>query len=153
MLDLMLREMGGMPALSPRPLRVLDGLDRTLAPLWWWSPPPTEAWPRFDVTHADDAVVITAEVPGLGDDDVSVVVAGRQLTIEGASSRPGRARQFRRQFTLADGLEADRIEAQLDRGVLTVLIPKAAGARPRRIELGRGVVDKVRDLLRGDGDQ
>lgn len=145
MLDLMLREMGGMPALSS-PDQVLDRLERTLTPMWSWTPRPAARWPVFDVAHTDDAIVITADVPGLGDDDVNVHVAGRLLTIEGKTSRRGYEGAFQRQFTLAEGLD-DHIEAQLERGVLTVLVPKTPRARPRQIKLGSGVVDKVKGLL------
>lgn len=146
MLDLMLREMGGMPALSS-PDQVLDRLERTLTPMWSWTPRPAARWPVFDVAHTDDAIVITADVPGLGDDDVNVHVAGRLLTIEGKTSRRGYEGAFQRQFTLAEGLDLDHIEAQLERGVLTVLVPKTPRARPRQIKLGSGVVDKVKGLL------
>ncbi len=146
MLDLMLREMGGMPALSS-PDRLLDRLERTLTPAWTWTPRPVAQWPLFDVTHTDDAIVITADVPGLADDDVNVHVAGRVLTIEGKTSRRGYSDAFQRQFTLAEGLDTDHVEAQLDRGVLTVLVPKTPKAKPRQIKLGGGVVDKVKGLL------
>ncbi|MBZ0233846.1 MAG: Hsp20/alpha crystallin family protein [Deltaproteobacteria bacterium] len=142
----MLREMGGMPALSS-PDQVLDRLERTLTPMWSWTPRPAARWPVFDVAHTDDAIVITADVPGLGDDDVNVHVAGRLLTIEGKTSRRGYEGAFQRQFTLAEGLDLDHIEAQLERGVLTVLVPKTPRARPRQIKLGSGVVDKVKGLL------
>lgn len=146
MLDLMLREMGGMPAPSSSE-HVLDRLDRALTPFWTWTPRPAASWPVFDVTHGDEAIVITADVPGLGDDDVNVTVAGRVLTIEGKTSRRGYAGAFQRQFTLAEGLDLDGIKAQLDRGVLTVLVPKTPKAQPRRIKLGAGVVDKVKELI------
>jgi HSP20 family molecular chaperone IbpA len=146
MLDLILREMGGMPALST-PEQVLQRLERTLTPTWTWTPPPATQWPVFDVAHGDDAIVITADVPGVGDDDVNVSVAGRVLTIEGKTARRGYERAFQKQFTLADGLEIDHIEAQLERGVLTVLVPKTPKAKPRQIKLGGGVVDKVKGLL------
>jgi HSP20 family molecular chaperone IbpA len=146
MLNLILREMGGMPALSSAET-VLDRLERTLTPTWTWTPPPAATWPVFDVAHTEDAIVITADVPGLGDDDVNVNVAGRILTIEGKASRRGYERAFQKQFTLADGLDLDSIEAQLERGVLTVLVPKTPKAKPRQIKLGGGVVDKVKGLL------
>jgi HSP20 family protein len=144
MLNLILREMGGMPALSSDPARLLD----TLTPAWTWTPPSqTVSWPAFDVQHGDDAIIITADVPGLGDDDVNVSVAGRTLTIEGKTERRGYAREFQKQFTLAEGLDLEHIEAQLDRGVLTVLVPKTPKAKPRKISLGGGVIDKVKGLL------
>lgn len=153
MLNLILREMGGMPALSNPSWP--DQVDRTISPMWSWSPRPAGTWPLFDVSHTDEAVVITADVPGLGDDDVSVSIAGRTLTIDGKAERRGYARTFQRQFTLTEGLDVDRIEAQLERGVLTVLVPKAPQAKPRRIKLGAGVIDKVKGLLGargGDGE-
>jgi HSP20 family protein len=146
MLNLMLREMGGMPALSS-PEQVLDRIERTLTPLWTWSPRPAATWPVFDVAHTEDAIVITADVPGLGDDDIDVNVTGRVLTIEGKTSRRGYDGVFQRQFTLAEGLDVEHIEAQLDRGVLTVLVPKTPKAKPRPIKLGNGVLDKVKGLL------
>ncbi len=147
MLNLILREMGGMPALSTDPDAVLDRLERTLTPTWSWSPRPTQTWPVFDVTHSDDAVVITADVPGLADDEVSIAVSGRVLTIEGKTTRRGYPREFQRQFTLAEGLDVEHIEAQLERGVLTLLVPKTPKTKPRPIKLGGGVVDKVKGLL------
>jgi HSP20 family protein len=146
MLNLILREMGGMPALSSAE-QVLDRLERTLTPAWTWTPPPAAVWPVFDVAHGDDAIVITADVPGLGDDDVNVNVTGRILTIEGKTSRRGYERAFQKQFTLAEGLDLEHIEAQLERGVLTVLVPKTPREKPRQIKLGGGVVDKVKGLL------
>jgi HSP20 family molecular chaperone IbpA len=146
MLDLIFRGMGGMPALSSSE-QILDRLERTLTPAWTWTPPPDATWPVFDVAHGDDAIVVTADVPGLGDEDVNVSVTGRILTIEGKTSRRGYERAFQKQFTLAEGLDLDHIEAQLERGVLTVLVPKTPKAKPRQIKLGGGVVDKVKGLL------
>ncbi len=146
MLNLILREMGGVPALSSTE-QVLDRLERTLTPAWTWTPPPAATWPVFDVAHGEDAIAITADVPGLGDDDVNVNVTGRILTIEGKTARRGYERAFQKQFTLADGLDLEHIEAQLERGVLTVLVPKTPKEKPRQIKLGGGVVDKVKGLL------
>jgi HSP20 family protein len=145
MLNLIVREMGGLPA--PSPANLLDAIDRTLSPMWSWSPRPAVTWPRFDVTHTDEAVVVSADVPGLGDDDITISVSGRTLTIEGKTSRRGYPAEFQRQFTLADGLDTERVEAQLDRGVLTVLVAKTPQAKPRQIKLGGGVMDKVKGLL------
>jgi HSP20 family protein len=142
----LIREMGGMPALS-HPDHLLERLERTLTPHWTWTPRPAATWPVFDVMHGDESIVITADVPGLGDDDVNVTVAGRVLTIEGKASRRGYAGAFQKQFTLAEGLDTENIEAQLDRGVLTVLIAKTPKAKPRRIKLGGGVVEKVKELI------
>jgi HSP20 family protein len=152
MLNLIVREMGGMPALSSPSATLLDAIDRTLLPMWTWTPRPAATWPVFDVSHSDEAVVVTADVPGLGDDDLTVTVSGRTLSIEGKTSRRGYPTTFQRQFTLAEGLDTERVEAQLDRGVLTVLVPKTPQARPRQIKLGGGVIDKVKGLLGRQSD-
>jgi HSP20 family protein len=131
-------------------------LDQLITPMWSWSPRMATApsWPVFDVAHTDDAVVITADVPGLGDDDVDVTLAGRTLTIEGRSERRGYLRTFRREFTLADGFDVDRLEASLERGVLSVYVPKLETAKPRKIQIGStGIFDKVKTFLTGGKDE
>lgn len=139
---------GGMPALaSLDPWRILDSLDRSLGATWTWSPP---AWPQFDVEHTDDAVIVSADVPGMSDEDLSLTLAGRTLTVEGKTQRKRYSGAFSRQFSLAEGLDLDKIEAEVKHGVLTIYVPKSAEAKPRQIKLGGGVLDKVKGLLARD---
>ena len=136
---------GGMPALaSMDPWRLFDELDRSLGATWTWSPP---AWPQFDVEHTDDAVIVTADVPGMTDEDITLTLAGRMLTVEGKTERKRYRGAFSRQFTLAEGLDLQKIEAEVKHGVLTIYVPKLEAARPRQIKLGGGVLDKVKGLL------
>lgn len=135
------------------PMRVFEDVERALftRPTWTWAPPQAApTWPTFDVEHTDEAVIVTADLPGLTEDDVSVSVAGRTLTIEGQSNRKRWRGAFSRQFSLAEGLDTDRVEAELRHGVLTVVVPKTDQARPRKIKLGSGVLDKVKGLLARD---
>jgi HSP20 family protein len=134
-----------MPALaSMDPWRIFDALDRGLGATWAWSPP---AWPQFDVEHTDDAVIIAADVPGMTDEDLSLTLAGRTLTVEGKVQRRRSSYEISRRFELAEGLDLDRIEAEVKHGVLTIYVPKAESAKPRQIKLGSGVLDKVKGLL------
>lgn len=143
--SIMLR--GGMSA-PTTVWNLLDDVDRSISPMWTWSPSRGATWPAFDVQHTDEAVVISADVPGLAEEDLAVTLAGRSLTIEGKTQRRGYAGAFTRTFELAEGFDHEKLEASLERGVLTVYLPKSASARPRRIAIGTGgVFDKVKALL------
>jgi HSP20 family protein len=136
---------GGMPALaSLDPWRLFDELDRTLPATWTWSSP---VWPRFDVEHTDDAIIVSADLPGMTDEDITLTLAGRTLTVEGKTQRKRHSGSFSRQFNLADGLDLQKIEAEIKHGVLTIYVPKSAEAKPRHVKLGTGVLDKVKGLL------
>jgi HSP20 family protein len=108
-----------------------------------WSPP-------VDVYETADRYVITAELPGLTRDDVELAVEDTRLTIRGrradAGPGPGDARHyhqmergyggFARTFDFPDRIDAPRVSATLNDGVLTVVIPKEAQPPARRIEVG-----------------
>jgi HSP20 family protein len=80
----------------------------------------------IDLTVEKNALTVSAERRWDAADDVQVV----------ASERPQGT--FRRQLFLGDGLDAGRVEASYDNGVLTVTIPVAEQAKPRKIEVSSG---------------
>ena len=81
----------------------------------------------IDLHVEQDTLTVKAERrPAVTGDDVQTVVAERPYGV------------FSRQLFLGDTLDADRIEAQYDAGVLTVTIPVAEEARPRRIQVNAG---------------
>jgi HSP20 family protein len=83
------------------------------------------------------------------------------LTVRGErKAKDGRyvARQrfagaFERQFRLGEGYDLDGVKAHLGNGVLTITLTKTAKAKPRRIKLATGIVDKVKGLLGGESDK
>jgi HSP20 family protein len=99
-----------------------------------WSPP-------VDVQETDDAYVITADMPGVRFDDVSVEVMGNELQItgrieEGSSRRRTRQTgQFDYRLTLPGGVNAEASEANLERGVIRVRLPKTAPATRHRVPI------------------
>lgn len=112
-----------------------------------WTRPMSSALPVDAVRHGDE-VVVTVDLPGVDPADVDVTVDRQVLTISAtkAASPPAagtrvianersRGRMTRR-FTLGDTVDAGRISADLDQGVLTVRLPVAETAKPRRIEIG-----------------
>lgn len=105
--------------------------------------------PPVDVVEDGNAITLYADMPGVDKDGLTVEVEGDTLLVEGRSrltlpdaAKPVYAEQrsvsYRRRFTLSGDLQRDRIDARLVNGVLTVQIPKAEAAKPRRIAVRSG---------------
>ena len=102
--------------------------------------------PPTDVIEDAEGITLYADLPGVAKDQLNLQVDGDKLTIEGpialdvpegmASSHAevGLPR-YRRVFTLSRELDAGKISAEFNAGVLKLRIPKAAHAQPRRIEI------------------
>ncbi len=105
--------------------------------------------PAVDVVEDEKEYRITAELPGLGRDDVELNLSGSILTIKGEKrdqreERDGnyylserRYGTLQRSFELPQSVKRDSIEAKFDNGVLTVILPKTPDAvqQTRRIEV------------------
>jgi len=103
--------------------------------------------PPTDIFESDDVLTIVMEMPGVGREDVDVNVENGILRVEGRldfSKYEGmqpvyteyNIGHYRRSFSLSSKIEQDRISAQMQDGVLTLLLPKAEEAKPRRISVG-----------------
>lgn len=102
--------------------------------------------PPVDVIEDANGITLYADLPGVNRDKLHLQVESDTLTIEAESdlnvpenltsshSEVGLAR-FRRVFTLSKELDTERVSAELTQGVLTLRIPKAQHAQPRRIEV------------------
>jgi HSP20 family protein len=103
----------------------------------------------MDAYRHDDRFLVHFDVPGVDASSIDLTVEKNVLTVsaerrwqptEGdqvlVSERPQGS--FKRQLFLGEGLDADRIEASYDHGVLTVSIPVAEQAKPRRVEISSG---------------
>jgi HSP20 family protein len=105
--------------------------------------------PAMDVEETDDAMRLTLEVPGVRPEDLSVSVHDGILTVTGekkVESREGgkgsrgyerRFGRFERSMTLPSSVDADRVAARYDNGVLAIDLPRSERAHPRRIEIAR----------------
>jgi HSP20 family protein len=102
--------------------------------------------PPVDVTEDPTGITLRADLPGVPKDKLSINIEGETLTIEGAVSLavpegmeashaevilPG----YRRVFTLSKELDTEKVSADYSQGVLTLRIPKAAHAQPRKVEI------------------
>lgn len=85
-----------------------------------------------EVRELEDRAEITLDVPGVKPDQVAVSIENRTLTVKVA--REGRG-EFTRQFTVGPTYDLGHVDAHLELGVLTLVLPKAAEAQPRTIEV------------------
>ena len=141
------------------PFREMDRLTSQL--LGTGTPTRGPRWMPMDLYRVDDHYVVTVDLPGVDPGSIDLNVDGNTLTIsaerslrsdEGvqwlAQERP--VGSYLRQLQLGDGLDVEKIQASYDSGVLTVTIPVAERARPRRITVesggGRTAVDTNRTV-------
>lgn len=104
--------------------------------------------PAIDVRANDREIVFACDVPGLKDEDLEVTLESDVLTIKGQRRYQGGEKDrvwlgrsygaFARSFTLPDGVDPEKMSAELADGVLTIRIPKHPKAMPRRIPIGGG---------------
>jgi len=103
--------------------------------------------PYADIYDTDDALCVVMEMPGVEKKDLNVALENAVLRVDGQinfSKYEGmepvyteyNVGHYARSFTLSNKVDQERISAQLDEGVLTLTLPKAKEAQPRRISVG-----------------
>ncbi|HMD58133.1 MAG TPA: Hsp20/alpha crystallin family protein [Solirubrobacteraceae bacterium] len=111
--------------------------------------------PAMDLVEESDHYVLTADLPGLSEDEVKVEVEGNVLTVSGERRSEVSERKegyyrverasgaFSRSLTLPEGVDPDSIEASFERGVLKLRIPKPAEEKPRRVAINVAKADTI----------
>jgi HSP20 family protein len=106
--------------------------------------------PAVDLFEREHSLVLKADLPGLSEEDVQIEVRDNVLTISGERRADFEDKQngyyrversfgsFSRALTLPEGVDADKIAASFDNGVLEITIPKPEERKPRRIEIASG---------------
>jgi HSP20 family protein len=105
--------------------------------------------PAVDIYENAQGITVQADMPGVSKDGLSIHADRNSLVIEGnavidvpaameAIHADVQATRYRRSFALSGELDAERIEATLKNGVLTLRIPKRAEFRPRKVEVRVG---------------
>ena len=101
--------------------------------------------PDFDVKDNKEGIVLKADLPGVKESDIEITLTGNRLSISGKreaeKEEKGEAYYacersygaFTRTFTLPADADANKIHADLRSGVLTVMVPHAPGAQPKKI--------------------
>ena len=102
--------------------------------------------PPVDVIEDASGITLYADLPGVSKDKLNLHIEADTITIEGAlnldvpegmeaTHAEVSLPNFRRVFTLSKELDADKVSAEFQSGVLKLRIPKAEHAQPRRIEI------------------
>lgn len=102
--------------------------------------------PPVDVIEDATGITLLADLPGVSKDKLNLQLDNNRLTIEGdvelnlmqdmqSTHAEVRMPRYRRVFTLSNELDSEKAIAELKNGVLTLHIPKAEHAKPRRIEI------------------
>jgi HSP20 family protein len=105
--------------------------------------------PAVDIYESQDALVLVADMPGVGSDSVSIDIRDNQLTLRGTIQlEPGDKERvllqeygvgdYFREFTLGRAIDQAKIEASMKDGVLTHTLPKADIVKPRKITVKEG---------------
>jgi HSP20 family protein len=112
------------------------------APEGSWEP---GVLPPVNVKEEADHYLLSAELPGVKPEDIEIAVKGKQVSLQGerkAKALPEGARYHRRErnqanFSRLIGLpsevDADKVEARLENGLLQMTLPKAEAVKPRKI--------------------
>ena len=105
----------------------------------------------MDAYRHGDHVTVHFDLPGVDPDSIDITIEKNQLTVAAerrwdfdddevtqviAAERPQGS--FSRSIFLGEGLDSDRIDADYDNGVLTLTVPVAETAKPRKVSVGKG---------------
>jgi HSP20 family molecular chaperone IbpA len=102
--------------------------------------------PTTDIFETEDALTVILEMPGVDRDNIEVSVENEILTVEGKINfkkydglQPIYSEYnigpYRRTFRISSRIAQDKIKAEMRDGVITLVLPKAEEAKPRRIEV------------------
>jgi len=136
-----------------------DQMDRLLSDSFQMADPfrtstewftPARGWQLdLDVREVDDAYLVEVSVPGIDPDDLDITLEQNVLTIKGEVQeedkqegevyhlRERRYGSFSRRVTLPDMVDSDNVEANYNKGILTLTLPKTEESKPRRIPIGQ----------------
>ncbi len=103
--------------------------------------------PSVDVAETDNEVVVTAELPGVEQDNVDITITDDVLTLKGEKKEEKEVKEknyhriersygsFQRSISLPAGVQADKAKATYKDGVLHITVPKAEEAKPKQIKI------------------
>ncbi len=118
--------------------RAFSGLDPYLS---------VQEYPVLNIWGSSDNIIVTAELPGVNPDKINIAVVNDNLTLSGsrdpevlkedeASHRNERNfGKFSRNINLPFGVDADKVDATYEKGILTIFLPRAEKEKPRKISI------------------
>ena len=129
--------------------RMSEIFERPFLPsIWRRLPVEQMVWaPAIDVFEKGDKFIVKAEVPGIKEDDIHVSVEGDMLNIKGEKKTESEVKEedyyrsersygsFFRSIALPSTVDAGKIEADYDNGVLEITIPKKPEVKPKKVAI------------------
>jgi HSP20 family protein len=104
---------------------------------------PEYALPEVDIFETKDGYVVEAEMPGVNKDGLEITLEGNEITILGHRKndavtgaplfRERSLADYRRVFELDPAIDASKIAAKMDQGILSLTLPKSEEVKPRKI--------------------
>jgi HSP20 family protein len=138
-----------------RPLKDLEDMERRFDeafgrnwPSFWSQWSSGQGWlPSIDMFEKNGKFVVKAEIPGMNQEDISVSVDGDVLNIKGEKKSEKEVKKedyyqsectygsFSRSIPIPGSVDAGKITAEYEDGVLEVTMPKAAGVEPKKVSV------------------
>jgi HSP20 family protein len=101
--------------------------------------------PQVNIFENKDGYVLEAEMPGVNREGLEITLEGNEIAIvgrRGSDNTPGQAlfrerntSDFRRVFELDPAIDASKVSARMEQGVLTLTLPKSEKVKPRKIRV------------------
>jgi HSP20 family protein len=147
-----------------RPFRELEEMERRfedilgrpfLSSVWRRLPIEERGWaPAIDVFEKEDKFVVKAELPGMKEEDIDISVVGDTLTIKGERKAETEVKEedyyccersygsFSRSLAVPPNVDAKKIEASFEDGILEISLPKAPEVKPKKVTIAAKKKDK-----------
>jgi HSP20 family protein len=109
--------------------------------------------PAMDLVETENDLVLRADLPGMTEEDIEIEVKDNVLTLSGERRSENEEKgegfhrversfgRFQRSLTLPRGVDAGKVNARFDNGVLEVRVPKPEETKPTRVAIGNGSVE------------
>lgn len=103
--------------------------------------------PSVDVYETENALILSAEVPGIEENDIEIKIENSTLTLHGERKFEKETKEenfhrieraygsFHRSFTLPNYVDQDKIKAEHENGILKITMPKKKELKPRKIKV------------------
>lgn len=108
----------------------------------------SSSWtPSVDIYEGENALILSAELPGIEEDDIEIKVENNTLTLKGERKFEKETKEenyhrieraygsFSRSFTLPNYIDHDKIKAEHENGVLKITMPKKPELKPRKVKI------------------
>ena len=141
-----------------------DVFGRSFLPAAWRRVPSEDlVWaPTIEVVEKEDKFLVKVELPGVKEEDINISIAGNTLTIEGEKQTESEVERkgyyytessygsFSRSMTVPSTVDANKIEANSDKGILEITLPKILEVKSKKIRVAAKKKEEVASKKKED---